>query len=256
MKNKNCLVLIPARYDSSRFPGKPLAKINDKSMIRMVYENCLGNNDSGPIDFEVVVVTDDERIEQHVKSFGGKVVMVYDEVTTGSERIYLAWQRFFKNKDYDFIINVQGDEPLLERSELERMVDFHAASGFDIVTMVSEQKGDNERFHDPNNVKAIYQRENGRCHFFSRAAIPFSRDEKIDIWYLHVGIYSYRLEALRKFNECGHSYYEMLEKLEQLRALENHLTIGAIQARCNLVGVDTPEDIATIEGVLSDKKIN
>lgn len=253
--NKRVLILIPARYASSRFPGKPLAIISGKSMIQRVCDNCRQTELEG-IDVEVCVVTDDDRIEKHVKSFGGKVCRVDDDVPSGSERIHLAYKRFFENGKWDRIINVQGDEPLLKSDLLKNLIDFHLSNTYELATVVKGFIGFDDNFKDPNKVKAVYSEETGKCHYFSRAPIPFMRDENIKLedqkWYLHVGIYSYMPSALEAFCKSPASYYEEMEKLEQLRALDLGMSIGAIVTDKILLGVDVPEDVKKLEGVLGE----
>jgi 3-deoxy-manno-octulosonate cytidylyltransferase (CMP-KDO synthetase) len=132
---RRALVLIPARYASSRFPGKPLAEINGKSMIQRVYENCYSAQGFAPSNFtlelEVAVVTDDDRIENHVKNFGN-VVRVDDDVTSGTLRIELAYKRHFQKQNFDYVVNVQGDEPLLTGEDLIKLLEFHYAADYDI----------------------------------------------------------------------------------------------------------------------------
>lgn len=241
---KDVLILIPARYGSSRFPGKPLAKINNKSMISYVIENC---EKSG---FDYAVVTDDDRIEEHINELGGKVVRVDDDVTTGSERIYLAYSRHFSDKNYRYIINVQGDEPLLGSDLLKELHSFHSQNDFDVLTAVKKRKNTEEAFTNPNVVKCIYSQHNSQALYFTRANAPFARENSDFNWYQHIGVYSYKTNALKKFVECDASPLENLEKLEQLRVLENGMTIGAIETQVNLIGVDTPEDIHKVEGVI------
>lgn len=254
MKKDKVLILIPARFASTRFPGKPLAKIAsiNQTMIERVYQNCSATG------FTTCVVTDNEDIERHVKTFGGLVKRVDDNVPSGSERILLAYQRYFAQDNYELVINVQGDEPLLEADELNRLANFHSHSHFDIATLVRPMSGFAEDFRDPNRVKVIYTATQGICHYFSRAPIPFVRDTSVDLereeWFLHIGVYSYRPEALVRFGQEGCSYYESLEKLEQLRALEMGMQIGAVTTNRLLIGVDTPEDLIKLEGVLSGKE--
>jgi 3-deoxy-manno-octulosonate cytidylyltransferase (CMP-KDO synthetase) len=244
------LVLIPSRYDSSRFPGKPLATFANNSMISHVYERAASLKQLMGGEIEVAVVTDDDRIENHLKAKGQNVVRVDDPVESGTERIFLAWQRYFKERSFDFIINVQGDEPLLEGRDLQELLEFHHKSVFDIATIVSE-KTDFSEFGDPNRVKAVYEKEDGRCHYFSRASVPHDRDGGLlKSWYLHIGVYSYRVDALKKFCKNPVSELERIEKLEQLRALGLGLTLGAVQAKHEFIGVDLPEDIKKVEGVL------
>ncbi len=244
----NALILIPARYGSSRFPGKPLAKILDRPMIQHVIENCQSSG------FDCAVVTDDERIEKPLKEKGLPCVRVDDAVSTGSERIALAYERFFSKKSYDFIVNVQGDEPLLKANTLKELVDYHGKSGFEIATAVKARNSTEEDFKNPNIVKCIYSEKDGKCLYFTRASAPHFRDNSIGQWHQHIGLYSYRTPALRSFVKLKESRLEKAEKLEQLRAMENGMTLGAIIVNETLIGVDTPEDIHRIEGVLSGKE--
>jgi 3-deoxy-manno-octulosonate cytidylyltransferase (CMP-KDO synthetase) len=240
------LILVPARFGSSRFPGKPLAKIHNKSMISYVVDNC---KKSG---FDYAIVTDNDEIEKEINRIGGDVVRVDDDVTTGSERIALAYQRYFKNKNYDFIINVQGDEPLLSGDIISQIGKFHQENKFDIVTAVKVRKSSDEMYLNSNVVKCVLANITNQCLYFSRQSIPFARDVKEFNWNQHIGIYSFKPEALEKFVKFPESDLEKLEKLEQLRALENGLTIGATKIDIELIGVDTPEDIHKIEGVLGE----
>jgi 3-deoxy-manno-octulosonate cytidylyltransferase (CMP-KDO synthetase) len=240
---KKVLILIPARYESSRFPGKPLYPIKGKPMIHYVVENCI---DSG---FDYAVVTDSLEIEKSVKSIGGVVVRVDDDVVSGSVRIALAYERFYQDKVYDLVINVQGDEPLLKSSTIKELAKYHLESDFDIATIVRQRKTSEDDFQNPNVVKCIKSNIEGRCLYFTRASAPFHRDDSDD-WFQHIGVYSYRPTSLQKFNSYEVSYLENKEKLEQLRALENGMSIGAMKITHTLLGVDTPEDVKRVEGVL------
>lgn len=252
MNNLRVLVLIPARYASSRFPGKPLAVISKKSMIQRVYDNCSKINADLPGSL-VSVVTDDDRIEKHVLGFGGNVVRVDDDVPSGSERIALALERFYSDQEWDLVINVQGDEPLIESDLLFRLASYHSSSRFDMTTVVKPFSGFTDEHKDPNKVKAIFSPIKGQCLYFSRARLPYYREEKQEqSWHLHIGIYSFRPKVLKEFCKLSDSYYENIEKLEQLRALENGYTIGAIETEMTLMGVDVPSDIEKLEGVLGE----
>jgi 3-deoxy-manno-octulosonate cytidylyltransferase (CMP-KDO synthetase) len=260
VSKKRVLILIPARFASTRFPGKPLVKIGSKSMISLVLENCLITAHPH-IDFEAYVVTDDQRIEDHIKSFSQNVVRIDDDVTSGTLRIQLAYERFFMTKKFDLIINVQGDEPLLKALDLVVLAEFHLKSTFDITTLVRKMPDFDDAFRDLNKVKAVISEFDGRALYFSRAPIPCKRDagsehalvEK-DFWYLHIGVYSYRPNALVKFSEASETRLEYLEKLEQLRALEIGLSIGAIETKSLLIGVDHLDDIKKVEEVLSGRE--
>lgn len=238
----SAIILIPARYESSRFPGKPLADIKGKSLVQRVYEGC------SQIFENSYVVTDDDRIESHVKEFG-KVLRVNDPVESGSERIGLALERFFTDQNIEFVVNVQGDEPLIRGELLKELIEFHATSPFDITTVVKERSTEEEDWTNPNVVKALYSDVKGECHYFSRSSIPYVNQPAE--WYQHIGIYCYRVESLKKFINAAPSLLERRERLEQLRALDLEMRIGAIKTDLTLAGVDTPEDIQRIEEVIS-----
>ena len=239
------VILIPARFASSRFPGKPLAKILGKSMIERVFSNCKASG------FPTYVVTDHDGIEQHVKEFGGEVIRVDDDVPSGSERIALAYERFLAKENPELVINVQGDEPLLKGDVLKELAEFHLSSTFDITTLLRERSVKEEDFKNPNVVKAVYVPGSKQCLYFSRQSLPYDRDGGKDYnWYQHIGVYSYKPKALSRFVKLPLATLEDLEKLEQLRALENQMTIGAILTHQKLIGVDVPHDIEKVEGAL------
>lgn len=239
------VILIPARFASSRFPGKPLALIAGKSMIERVFKNC---ELSG---YPTYVVTDHDGIEKHVKDFGGKVLRIDDDVPSGSERIALAFERHLQSENPELVINVQGDEPLLKGDVLKELAEFHLASAFDVTTLLRERKTSEDDFKNPNVVKAVYSAASKQCLYFSRQSLPFDRDGGKDYsWYHHIGVYSYKPKALSAFVKMPLSKLEDLEKLEQLRALENKMTIGAILTSQKLIGVDVPEDVKKVEGAL------
>lgn len=258
MSKKSVLILIPARFASTRFPGKPLAMISGKSMISRVLDNCLKASNPD-IQFEAFVVTDSDEVEAHIKENSGHVVRVDDDVISGTLRIELAYKRFFKAKNYDLVINVQGDEPLLEGSDLVRLAEFHLNNPFDITTLVKKQMGFDTVFQDPNKVKVAMSETTGKAFYFSRAAIPFKRDIGVDVhgadyWFLHIGVYSYKPDSLSQFAKAPVSRLEDLEKLEQLRALELGMTIGAMETMSVVMGVDHPEDVKKVEEVLNGRK--
>lgn len=253
MSKKRVLILIPARFASTRFPGKPLAQILGVSMIQRVLSNCSQAHALG-FEFEAFVVTDDQRVEDHVKTFSPNVVRVDDDVISGTLRIELAYKRFFQHKNFDLVINVQGDEPLLESDDLVRLAQFHLESSFDIATLVKKQRGLEGDFLDPNKVKVALSEESGKAFYFSRASIPYTRERSAgfdDTWFLHIGVYSYRPQALMAFATHKETKLENREKLEQLRALEMGLSIGAKPTESICIGVDVPEDIKKVEEVLN-----
>lgn len=236
------LVLIPARYASTRFPGKPLAKIAGIPMIQRVMENLSRPQN----DVQTYVVTDNQEIADLL---GKKALRVDDEVISGSERIYLAYKRFFKDQDFDFIVNVQGDEPLIEWETIENLTKFHQNSSYDVTTLVKKHS-DKENFQNSNIVKVAKETQ-GDCHYFSRASIPFGAQE----WFQHIGIYCYRPSALESFAQAKPSQLELTEKLEQLRGLEIGLRYGALETKAEFIGVDSPEDIKRVEALLNEKQI-
>ena len=244
IKTPSILILVPSRFGSSRFPGKPLAKILDKPLVQWTYEHISNHNYPPGWDLKICVVTDDDRIEQKVKDFGGNVIRVDDDVSTGTERIALAWERNYGD-EVDLVINVQGDEPLMRGSDLEKLIKFHLDSAFDIGTMTCFH-ADLGEMENPNRVKAVFDLETGKCSAFTRKPVEPVKDG----WYLHIGVYSYRPDALKKFVSLPPSENEIAERLEQLRGMDNGLTIGAITIENELMGVDTPEDIPLVEGVL------
>lgn len=240
------VILIPARFASTRFPGKPLAKILGISMVERVSKNCAASG------FPTYVVTDNDEIEKEVGRFGGKVLRVDDDVPSGSERIALAFERHLGSSGAKLVINVQGDEPLLRGETLKKLADYHLDSNFPVATLVRERRASEEDFRNPNVVKAVFVERSGECLFFSRESLPHDRSGKNQhSWYHHIGVYSYRPEVLKEFVKLPLGKLEDLEKLEQLRLLENGYRIGAVKTTEKLIGVDVPEDIHKVEGALS-----
>lgn len=251
--NLKALVLIPSRFASTRFPGKPLAQINGKAMVSHVYDGCAPIADVFP-GSKVCVVTDNDDIEKMLKESGRNVVRVDDDVPSGSERIYLAYERFFKDEKFDFVINVQGDEPLIKADLLKNLIEIHHGQNFDVATVIKEMSIDNdhEDYLNPNKVKAVFSKEKNICHYFTRSPHPYNRQKQAGLnWYLHIGIYSFRPEVLKSFCSLSESTNERIECLEQLRLLDNGHTIGAAITDMTLCGVDTPEDIPFVEGVIN-----
>ena len=239
------VILIPARFASSRFPGKPLAMIAGKSMIQRVFENCKASG------LPTHIVTDHDGIEKHVKEFGGSVIRIDDDVPSGSERIALAYERFLQAENPDLVINVQGDEPLLNGSVLKELADFHLNSDYEVATLLRERSVKEEDFKNPNVVKAVWSPVSKQCLYFSRQSLPYDRDGGREYtWYHHIGVYSYRPQALSSFVKLPESRLEVLERLEQLRGLENGMRIGAILTTQKLIGVDVPDDVQKVEGAL------
>lgn len=244
------MALIPARFGSTRLKGKALALINGVPMIEHVYKNM----SQGQCD--VAVVTDHDEIENCIKKIGGKVLRVDDDLQTGSERIGFAYKRYLKNDNYDFIVNVQGDEPLLQAKAIDNLLQFHARSKFDITTLFFARKGDAD-FHNPNTVKIALEEKSGACLYFSRSPIPYYRQNKDSStwkWFQHVGVYCFRPTILEQFIKLPSSPLELAETLEQLRALEEGYRLGATAIDHFPQSVDTAEDIAKVENLMNGKK--
>lgn len=238
------LAVIPARYASTRFPGKPLVDIGGKPMIRHVWERVWQARGIA----DVVIATDDERIRQAALAFGAKVRMTSPAHPSGTDRV---WEVAADLPQYTWILNVQGDEPRIDPAHLTALVETPPRfPDADIVTLVSPldvQDGSDlatrEAWRDPNVVKAVLS--GGRALYFSRASIPWNREDPAQPKgaYRHIGLYLYRREALARLTSLPPSPLEEIEKLEQLRALEAGMSIYAVPVDRAPVGIDTPEDL-------------
>ncbi len=228
------LGIIPARYGSTRFPGKPLVEINGKSMIRRVIDQakkCSSLTD-------VWVATDDERIFNHVEAYGCKVVYTSENCNSGTERICELLPSF--ENEFDFVLNIQGDEPFVHVESLEELCNALITSQTDIATL-SVQMESKEEASDPNRVKVVFS-TSGRALYFSRSAIPFARNGEPN-YFKHLGVYAYTTNALQQIKNLGASTLELTESLEQLRWLEHDLTISVVVTSHDSTGIDTPEDL-------------
>ena len=236
------IAVIPARYQSSRFPGKPLAPILGKPMIQYVYERssaaCLVN--------EVWVATDDQRICDVVKSFGGKVMLTSPDHESGTERVAEVAQKI----PADVVINIQGDEPLIRPEAIDLLAGAMAEDQKTPMATLKRKISRKQDIDNPNCVKVVTGRE-GFALYFSRAPIPFDRDGHTPlIVYQHIGIYAYRKDFLLQIPALPPSTLEQAERLEQLRILENGYRIKVIETDYESYGVDTPEDVLRIESML------
>ena len=238
MKDPKCAVIIPARYASTRFPGKPLALLAGKPMIRHVYEkaaaSCAGI---------VAVATDDRRIADAVEGFGGVAVMTSPAHPSGTDRIAEALTKL--GGQYDLVVNVQGDEPLIPTSVIDELIGVMRSADAPPMATVAVP-GDRDTMTE-NNVKVVFGAD-GNALYFSRSMIPFLRKGGVEcgVW-LHWGIYAYRRSALERFVALPPGKLENAEKLEQLRALENGIAIRVVTSDLQSIGVDTPEDLAAAE---------
>ena len=239
------LGIIPARYASSRFPGKPLARINGKSIIKSVYEQC---NLSAKLD-KTIVATDDERIYQHVIGFGGEAVITSSEHLNGTSRCFEALQNEEKEKgiSYDIVINIQGDEPFIEPEQIDKIASVFINTSVQIGTLAKKINNYEELFN-PNVVKLVTDSEN-KALYFSRHPIPFVRDIDEKDWleyaefYKHIGIYGYRKNILMEITKLEPGKLEIAERLEQLRWIENGYKITVDLTEHDSIGIDTPEDL-------------
>lgn len=228
---KDVAIIIPARLGSTRLPRKMLLPIGDCTLIEHTYKRAL-EADVGTI----YVATDSEEIAAIIAKSGGKYIMTSLDCTKGSDRVYEALQAIPNKEDIRYVINIQGDMPFLDPNIVRQVIDALKNSDFDIITPLA--KVGNDIASSPSNVKAVVD-SNGRALYFSRQMIPHDADE---YWY-HVGIYGFRLEALEKFVRLPESYLEKAESLEQLRAIENGMSIGVCYAESIPISVDTPEDL-------------
>ena len=243
------MAIIPARYASTRFPGKPLAVLGGKTVIQRVYEQV-----SSLLD-EVYVASDDERIFQAVESFGGRAVMTRTDHKSGTDRIEEAAEKI--GSDADVIINVQGDEPFIQPSQIETLMHLFDAPETQIGTL-GKRFETIEGVKNPNSPKIVTDNR-GFALYFSRSPIPYVRGIDRNLWLeaypflKHLGIYAYRREVLREVTQLPQGRLEKAESLEQLRWLENGYRIRVGLTDVETVGIDTPEDLQRAEEFLAQQ---
>ena len=241
--------IIPARYASTRFPGKPLAILGGKPVIQRVYEQVVS------VLGEAYVATDDERIFQAVEQFGGQAVMTRSDHKSGTDRIEEAAQKL--NTDADVIINVQGDEPFIQKSQLETVKHLFDDPQTQIATLGKPFES-MEAVENPNSPKIVTD-INGYALYFSRSVIPYIRGKERNDWFSqypflkHLGIYAYRREVLAEVTRLPQSSLEKAESLEQLRWLQNGYRIRVGLTDVETIGIDTPEDLQRAEQFLLEK---
>lgn len=241
------LALIPARYASSRFPGKPLADIHGKPMIRRVYERC-----AAVFGEDCYVATDDPRIEEAVRDFGGQVIMTSAAHRSGTDRCAEALDTAEKltGRAFDIVVNIQGDEPFIATEQLEQIRSCFDDPATQIATLVKPFTPEENIFNE-NSPKAVLS-ASGDALYFSRSAIPFLRGVPHEEWqgrhtyYKHIGLYAYRSEVLREITKLPPSALEKAESLEQLRWLENGYRIRTAVTTLESHAIDTPEDLENI----------
>ena len=239
---KQTAIIIPARYGSSRLEGKPLLRAKNKPIIQWVWEKA--STASGAD--RVIVATDNELIFNACKDFGAEVEMTSSEHKSGSDRIAEVAER---HPEIGYIINLQGDEPLIEESNIELVIrDIKADETTDISTLVREIKEEHE-INNPNLVKCVFD-VNNYAMYFSRSKIPFERNKGKSKFYGHLGIYGYKREALFKMTKLAQTPCEMAESLEQLRALQNGMRIKVAVVDNIPVGIDTMEDFEHFKAIV------
>lgn len=238
---KKVLAIIPARYASTRLPGKPLLDLGGKSMIQRVYEQVLK---CSSID-DIIIATDDERISNEALNFGGKALMTAPHHQSGTERCGEILQ-LMANK-FDIVVNIQGDEPFIQPEQIAEVLMPFENDETQIATLIRSIR-DSESISNPNVVK-VTASKSGKALYFSRSPIPFIRDYSAENWlnegrfYQHVGMYAYKASTLLEINQLPMSTLEKMEKLEQLRWLENDYSITVKETSHHNFGIDTPEDL-------------
>jgi 3-deoxy-manno-octulosonate cytidylyltransferase (CMP-KDO synthetase) len=241
------LGVIPARYASTRFPGKPLADIKGRSMIRRVYDQVC----KASLISKVVVATDDERIFQHVKEFNGQVVMTSPHHPSGTDRCCEALM--IMGEGVTHVINIQGDEPFIDPDQINLLASALMDPGVMIATLVVPVTSAEILFNE-NNVKAVLN-EKKEAMYFSRSPVPFMRGIEKDKWHLqhsyyrHIGMYGYRADVLKEITKLQPSSLEQAESLEQLRWLQNGYRIRCIVTDHDNIGIDTPKDLERVLGM-------
>lgn len=228
------LGVIPARYASTRFPAKPLADIGGQSMIERVYRQT--KQSSAVV--KAVVATDDQRIFDHVRSFGGEVVMTSPDHVSGTDRCFEALSK--QAEKFDYVINIQGDEPFISPKQIDLLADL--LDGATELATLAKKITDTESISNPNVVKLV-KSVNKEALYFSRHAIPFLRNKVDHTFFKHIGMYAYRTDILEKITKLQVSPLEKAESLEQLRWLENGYRIKVAETEQETIGVDTPEDL-------------
>jgi len=224
---------IPARYAATRFPGKLMQVLGNKTIIRHVYDNTVSTG----LFNDVFVVTDSDIIYKEIKDSGGKVIMSKKEHESGSDRIAEA----IAEMNIDVIVNVQGDEPFIKKEPLEKLVSLFNDDSIQVASLM--RKISKEEALNPNNVKVVTNKS-GYALYFSRSIVPYQRDGKTNAeYFLHVGVYAYKKDALINFTKLPQSSLEKIEKLEQLRYLENDIKIKMAETDYNNIAIDTPEDL-------------
>ena len=248
MDQLNVIGIIPARYASSRFPGKPLLDIKGKSMIQRVYEQATRSEGLN----RVIVATDDDRIFNAVKDFGGSVIMTGVHHKSGTDRCREVLEKLENEARFDIAVNIQGDEPYIEPAQIDEVIALFQDGDVKIATLVKKIEKHDSLFN-PNVNKVVFT-ENKMAIYFSRHPIPFQQNQPREKWiqnmdyFKHIGMYAYRVEVLKEITKLPQSKLEKAESLEQLRWIENGFPIKVGITQYESIAVDTPEDLLKITG--------
>lgn len=238
------LAVIPARYESSRFPGKPLIDLMGRSMIQHVYERV---NDSDLFD-TVVVATDDDRIADHVTGFSGEVMMTSNQHRSGTERCGEVVERF---DDHDIVVNIQGDEPLVDPKQLKQLLEAFDSSEVAIATLATPKITPDE-LKDSNRIKVVVDHKNDAL-YFSRSHIPFQRNENEYPYLRHIGLYGFKADVLKKIVSAKPTKLEEVESLEQLRWMYYGYSIRVVETSIETPNIDVPEDVEHVLQVIKQQ---
>jgi len=250
--NQKIIGIIPARYASTRFPGKPLVDIAGKTMIQRVYEQASKAESLST----VVVATDDVRIADEVKRFGGEFIFTSSNHQSGTDRCAEVIETL---PGFDIVINIQGDEPFIEPAQIELLASCFTEEKVQLATLIKSIQSQ-ESVYNPNSPKVVID-VNGRAMYFSRSPIPFIRNGEPGVWaekhqfYKHIGIYGYRTESLKAITKLPPSSLEIAESLEQLRWIENGFYIQTKVTDLETVAIDTPEDLLKLNKLLKALKL-
>ncbi|MBQ5574052.1 MAG: 3-deoxy-manno-octulosonate cytidylyltransferase [Bacteroidaceae bacterium] len=251
---KSFVAIIPARFASTRFPGKPLAILGGKPVIQRVYEQAK------KVFENVFVATDDDRIYDAVEQFGGKAIMTSPNHKSGTDRCYEAYQKC--GIETDVVVNIQGDEPFIHQSQLQTIKELFLQPETDIATLVKPFASDTsfDVLSNPNSPKVVVD-DNWNALYFSRSVIPYLRGKETETWasehtyYKHIGLYAFKSDVLGKVTSLEQAPLEIAESLEQLRWLSAGYTIKVGKTNVETIGIDTPEDLAAAEKFLMDNKL-
>lgn len=245
MQSNEIAIIIPARMGSTRLPGKPLIVVGEKTIIQWVYEKALQSKHAG----KVIVATDDKRIYDAVKAFGGEVEMTSADHASGSDRIAEVARR---HPEIKVVVNVQGDEPLIDPASIDSAVEALLSDEKADISTLIRVIPDEDEANNPNLVKVVVDKDKFAL-YFSRSVIPYPRNANQSVFYGHIGLYAYKIDSLLSITSLEQAGIERAESLEQLRALYNGMKIKCGLVNYVPVGIDTPEDLVAFENIVTGK---